>query len=83
MREDLMPMIDRPVVKMSLSAHCGASDLNRASLGYRPKRESFENLVPIRRIDEYFAAYPYCASPQLARTWSARISFLAGIVSGI
>ena len=55
-------MRDHPALSLSLDA---ASAIGRSSLYYKPKGESAETLVLMRRIDELFLKYPFYG----ARGW--------------
>ena len=52
---------------LSLSRQCVLLGVSRSSLYYRPKGESAENLVLMRRMDELHMDYPFYGSRQMMR----------------
>jgi len=66
-RSERKAMVRRDVPGLSLSRQCELVSISRSSLYYRPKGESEENLVLMRRIDELFLKYPFYGSRQMVR----------------
>ena len=66
-RSERNAMIRRNVPGLSLSRQCELVSISRSSLYYRPKGESEENQVLMRRIDEVFLKYPFYGSRQMVR----------------
>jgi putative transposase len=66
-RGERKAMIRRDHPVLSLSRQCEILSMSRSSFYYRPKGESAENLVLMRRIDELFLKYPFYGSRQMTR----------------
>ena len=60
-------MIRRDHPELSLSRQCGLLSISRSSAYRRPKGESAQNLVLMRRIDKLFLNYPFYGSRQMVR----------------
>ena len=59
-------MIVRDHPALSLSRQCRLLSIGRSSLYYKPKGESAETLVLMRRIDELFLKYPFYGARRMA-----------------
>ncbi len=59
-------MVVRDHPALNLSRQCRLLSLGRSSLYYKPKGESAETLVLMRRIDELFLKYPFYGARRMA-----------------
>ena len=65
-RTERVAMIDRGN-ELPLSRQCALLDAGRSSQYYLPLGESADNLVPMRRLDGLYLAYPFYGSRQIVR----------------
>lgn len=60
-------LIDESHAHLSISEQCKVLELARSSYYFEPAKESEENLLVMRRIDELMMEYPFYGSRQLCR----------------
>ena len=65
-RSERRAMVVRDHPALSLSRRCRLLSIGRSSLYYKPKGESAETLVLMRRIDELFLKYPFYGARRMA-----------------
>ena len=76
-------MVVRDHPALSLSRQCRLLSIGRSSLYYKPKGESAETLVLMRRIDDLFLKYPFTAPVGWRFTCAARACASADAGPGV